>query len=108
MIECKVCGKEIVDKSWECYPVCSRECFNTDFWNGKLKIKDEETTVRIKGVHYFIGNENQRFDKGFGGQKFRIKFFDGRVVETTNLNYNGKIQEDFRERLPDNAEFMEV
>jgi hypothetical protein len=65
--------------------------------------------VRANGRHYIIGDEegNLVFGmRGFGGERFIVKFHDGRIVKTTNLWAQGVIPERFRDRLPDNAEFV--
>ena len=82
-------------------------CFQCNFWLEKVEIAKQEKAVRIKGRHYIIGLEDPqvRMFRGSGGTKFTVSFFDGRVVETTNLWHQGQIPEHFRERLPDNAEF---
>jgi len=83
-------------------------CFHCNFWNEKVAIKDEPRVVRIDGVHYSIGveNENIRSFRGFGGRYFKIEFFDGRIVETTNLWCQGTISVYFKHLLPDNAKFI--
>jgi hypothetical protein len=78
-----------------------------DFWQSKVEIKDNPNVVRINGVHYFIGDEGSKSSfRGFDGEKFRIKFNDGREVETTNLWYNGSIPKNYLKELPDNAIFI--
>lgn len=85
-------------------------CFTCYFWKSKLSIKDDPCTVRINGVHYFIGDNNssKHAFKGFGGREFNIRFNDGRLVTTCNLWCQGDISDHFKERLPDNATFVEV
>ena len=41
--------------------------------------------------------------RGFGGAEHFFKFFDGRIVRTTNLWHQGDIPARFRLLLPDNA-----
>lgn len=78
-----------------------------DFWKSKVEIKDNPNVARINGVHYFIGDEKGTNSfRGFDGEKFRIKFHDGREVTTTNLWYNGKIPEEYMKELLDNAVFI--
>jgi hypothetical protein len=79
-------------------------CFSCDFWREKLIIKDNESVFRINGEHYQLGGEG-----GFGGRKFTIKRFDTeKVIETNKLWSQGEIPKHFRDRLPDNAEFIET
>lgn len=56
-----------------------------------------------KGCHYWIGDENVECCRGFGGDKFVIRFKDGKEVTTTNLWYQGAIPKHFQKILPDNA-----
>lgn len=44
--------------------------------------------------------------RGFGGSKFKVKMNDGRVFETTNLWCQGHITPQWKDKLPDNAEFI--
>lgn len=63
--------------------------------------------VRVRGEHYTICIEDIGHAKrGFNGDRFNIKFSDGRLATTTNLWSQGTIPERFRERLPDNAKFI--
>ena len=60
----------------------------------------------IDGHHYIIEDENSSDQfRGFGGDKFTITFKDGKVVNTTNLWYQGEIPEECRHLYPDNADF---
>jgi hypothetical protein len=85
----------------------------TAFWDQKVAVRDDPASVRIRGHHYHIGPETggvwRKYPgrRGFNGRKFTIRFFDGRIVTTTNLWGQGRIPESHRERLPDNAEFVE-
>ena len=44
--------------------------------------------------------------KGFSGRKFKIQMNDGKVIETDNLWCGGDIPDSHRDRMPDNAKFM--
>lgn len=84
-------------------------CFDCLFWTEKLAFKDEPKVARIDGNHYSIAPDEPKEYRGFlgfGGTRFEIKFFDGRQVVTHNLWHQGSIPQRFRERLPDNAEFV--
>jgi len=85
-------------------------CHTCDFWRSKLEIRNNPSSVRIKGTHYIIApdNPNRNAFRGFGGAEFNIRFNDGRLVTTHNLWCQGDIPKRFRERLPDNATFVEV
>ena len=82
-------------------------CFNCNFWWERIEKVDHPNSVRINNNHYWIENENASRNtfRGFGGQKFIIKFDNGRIVVTTNLWSQGEIPERFRDRLPNNAKF---
>lgn len=90
-------------------------CFTCRFWQEKVewnsgsdRQRKPENLARIAGRHYVIHPDTGKMSwRGFGGQKFKIKFHDGRIVETTNLWHQGEIPKNFRDELPDNAEFIE-
>lgn len=71
--------------------------------------------VRIDGQHYVVGHEptqqelkdNRQFGGlGHGGHEFKIRLNDGTEITTRNLWAQGKIPEEYRPLLPDNAEFI--
>lgn len=82
-------------------------CFQCHHWTRLLP--ERQNRVIVGGRHYMIEPELPPRDRslgGFGGQQWKIRFKDGREVVTTNLWHQGPIPERFRERLPDNAEFV--
>jgi hypothetical protein len=110
-------------RCWECQKECfsaalppdsieqSGLCWDCNFWYEKIILANYKQVARINGRHYVIEDEagDTIFGfRGFNGQEFTIKFFDGRVVKTTNLWFQGVIPERFRDRLPDNAEFVGI
>lgn len=98
---CRVCGKVISDPAPYSLPICSDKCFHEDFWNNTL----DEDAVIVNGKCYHIGDEDSRSSfRGFDGMKYTIKFNDGRVVETTNLWYQGEVPEE--RNIKDNAVFI--
>ena len=107
-MNCNVCGKEISKSSIAGEILCNNpKCFTTNFWNGKVEDRNDPRSVRVKGEHYFIAEEDvKEYFSGFYGAKFIIKFFDGRKIATTNLRCNGTIPLEYRELLPDNAEII--
>jgi hypothetical protein len=107
-MNCKVCGKEITQSYVADEILCNnQECFNTNFWNQKVEMKNDPRVVRAKSEHYFIDKEeDDDYFRGFNGAKFIVKFFDGREITTTNLRCNGTIPTEYRELLPDNAEII--
>lgn len=79
------------------------------FWKEKIKDfkRKNPDQVIVNGFHYYIGPENTPTNwKGMNGDLYIVEFFDGRVVETTNLWCQGNIPERYRDALPDNAVFV--
>lgn len=110
---CKECGKIFSTHYTESTRSVLLEkniCFNCHFWLSKLGIKNNPRTARINGTHYYIEDDKPRNSSfcGFGGAEFNIRFNDGRLVTTHNLWCQGDIPYHFKERLPDNAIFVEV
>lgn len=83
-------------------------CFSCNFWQEWVERDEADPlSVRVDGCHYHIGDEKSSSSfRGFGGRLFSIRFFDGREVTTTNLWCQSDIPTHFRDRLPDNAEFV--
>jgi len=109
-MNCNECQNEVKGKYMGTYAKIMEDkglCFSCAFWEEKVDRKDRPEVARIDGKHYVIGREESiGFSRGFGGANFTIRFFDGREVRTTNLWHQGKIPTHFRDRLPDNAEFI--
>lgn len=79
------------------------------YWKQLIEQREQPSHVRVNGSHYFIGPERPttpRQQRGTRGDRYTIKFQDGRQVVTTNLWQQGPIPAQFREQLPDNAEFI--
>lgn len=78
--------------------------------NGRLvRELAAQDRVIVNGGHYCIshsrpGTPNQFL--GFGGRLWRIKFHDGRYIETNDLMYQGQIPPAWRELNQDNAIFV--
>lgn len=109
-IICRECGMEDGRQFAQPYMEKMEEhqlCFSDLHWYELYLDRDNANSVRINGRHYYIGDPNAIGLRGFGGRKYVIKFHDGRIVETTNLWTQGEIPDRWRERLPDNAEFVE-
>lgn len=107
--KCVICGNIIKKgQGWDNDRICSSKCFTIDFWNEKMKIKENPRTARIEGSHYIIGNEDDLQDsfRGFGGGLFLIQFNDGRLVKSTNLWHQGEIPLHLTGILVNNAEFV--
>ena len=106
-MSCKECQSEIelkFGKDKNSRLESNQLCWDCDFWMDRIVSDLPKAT--IGGKFYYINpNEHSEF-KGFGGRRFKIRFLDGTLTETTNLWLNGEIPERFRDRLPDNAEFI--
>jgi hypothetical protein len=85
-------------------------CFGCNHWREMVEIgagSRGHQVVRVKHVHYMMGEEaGPKRWRGFGGDYFRIRFHDGREVESTNMWCQGHIPAHYHDRLPDNAEFV--
>ena len=83
-------------------------CFRCKHWDDLLQRKDDPDVVRAQHRHYVLGSAQTpgRWN-GFGGHRFKIRFNDGREIETVDLWSQGVIPTHFRERMPDNAVFVE-
>jgi hypothetical protein len=80
-----------------------------DFWGpgGPRDEDDPACRVVVNNVHYIIvPDTNSRF-QGHGGAVFEIAFHDGRRVTSRNLWTQGKIPPKWRDRFPNNAEFIQ-
>ena len=82
---------------------------NSDgYWSEQAS--DRANAAVIDGIHYRIKPDTAKPGPGSGydGQKFTVRFHDGREVTTRNLWYQGPIPPVWRDRLPDNAEFVKA
>lgn len=106
-MRCVICGKEIEKSSYSNAVLCSSECFHKHFWLEIIAEKDKH--IIVNGECYYDGGnvdlKSPHGFLGFGGRRFWIRFKDGKTSTTNNLWYNGKIPDEFRDRLPDTAEF---
>lgn len=82
-----------------------RVCFTCGHWQDLAAEAALPTSVRVGGIHYQVGPGTSQ-PRGFAGQRFEIRFADGREVVTTDLWHQGQIPARFRARLPDNAVFV--
>ncbi len=107
-MKCRICGKEFTEIMYneEYQDICSSECFSYEYWNERVRNKEDFTI--INGICYVIGNSNLCGFKGFSGAKFKIQTLESnKIIETDNLWYNGEIPNTHRHLLPDNAIFIE-
>ena len=106
-MKCIIYCKEIEKSAYSNAPLCSSECFRINFWNEIVAEKNKH--IIINGECYYdegnIDNPNRHSFLGCAGRRFWIRFNDGRTITTNNLWCQGTIPEDFRDKLPDNAEF---
>jgi len=106
---CRECGRResgswlIADKL-----KANHLCFDCQYWLEFLEPRYAGLAVRVGGLHYVIGSEDMPANrKAFSGKAWRIRFFDdGHEIVSTNLWCQGLIPAAFRERLPNNAEFV--
>ena len=104
---CIVCGKEFDGKAYygEYSDCCCHECFIKKFWNNIIAEKDEH--IVVDGTCYAIVSSPINGFRGFGGRRFKIKMLDtGDVIETNNLWYQGEVPEEYRDLLPNTAQFI--
>ena len=108
---CVICGKVIKDGDYYIGSVngdvcCSDECHEKYFWNNI--IKDADSHIVVDGLCYTV--DRTRYDStmynGFAGKVFWIKKFNGEEFTTNNLWFNGKVPNEYRSQLPDNARFL--
>jgi len=101
-MKCPTCGKESNEYSVKKH----KECFECSLWRERLPLVGKPNTAIIDGTFYTIGDENDLSPfRGFGGDKFVIRFKDGREITTTNLWYGGQISDAWKDKFPDNADF---
>lgn len=108
---CKECEKhengkwlEHVEKELQERQLCS----NCNFWfDIFLKVETPESVV-VDGKAYTIGKENisKHAFRGHSGCLFFIRFTGGRKVISSNLWHRGTVPDIWKDRIPDNAEFV--
>lgn len=82
-------------------------CANCQNWVGVWMADWQNDAIIIGRNHYRIGNDYK--NKGMGGTKVTIQFFDGRTITTDNLWHQSRIPKTF-DKFPlfaDNARFIE-
>lgn len=104
---CKVCGQEFTKRLFN-DDICSIKCSSVDYWNERVKNKDDFIIIDGKCFHDSgnVADNSYSYSLGYGGNRFWILFNDGRTLTTNNLWWNGNIPEEFRNALPDNARFI--
>lgn len=110
-LECCVCKRPIYlgwMESVEKPLIDLKECFYCNHWMGLIRGKNNIVIERDgERSHYQDGGRKTKHQfNGFGGTNFRIRFTDGRTLETCDLWHQGTIPERFYDLLPVNAEFV--
>lgn len=109
IFKCKECGKNVdTDGIIGGIEYGEKElCVTCDVFTDILKSFKEQSYVIVNGTCYRIGTADNTYSRGHAGRLFKIRLkCCGFIFETTNLWDNGKVPECFRDRLPDNAEFV--
>lgn len=111
-VHCSACSKDdrlSFSSSTNARMVGHQLCFECLHWTDLVNEAGSPNSVRADGEHYFICRDDvpQRA-RGFGGQRFKITFTNGREVTTCNLWHQGEIPPHFRSKLPDNATILEI
>lgn len=109
-MKCPTCGKKIGTGSFISSDERSikehGECFECALWRERLPLVGRSDVAIIDGTMYTIGDENSKDPfRGFGGDKFVIRFKDDRKVTTTNLWCGGEISDAWKPKFPNNANF---
>ena len=109
-MKCPTCGKELGANSLYSSDERSMkekgECFECSLWRDRLPLVGKPNIAIIDGTFYTIDDEDSKDPfRGFGGDKFIIRFKDGREVITTNLWCGGNISDAWKDKFPDNADF---
>lgn len=81
-------------------------CSNDAYWDEAHQDYVAGKRLVVACQSYTIGPEQTSGPRGHGGERFRIQYPDGRVVESTNLWSQGPIPERWRGRMPDTAVFI--
>lgn len=109
--ECVLCGK--ITKDYQSHfkgSVIAGHCFSCSFWEKKYEELRTKQVVIVDGHYYVVGpnKEPSKFN-GFGGRWFRWKLlgFPDKTFESCDMWHAGLIPEEFRDRLKDNAEWVE-
>jgi hypothetical protein len=110
-MKCKECGKveNLENFSHDQQAVLSRRglcCACNQWYDIAVQSRMEPgRSLRFKGNCFYVSPalDVKPHQKGFGGRMWRVKFSDGRKLESDNLWHQGAIPQSFRDRLPDNV-----
>lgn len=93
------------DRSTACARIFNDVAGTRRFWDGYVGLTQTEDggrIIRAGGQHYVAGRAYQ--GAGFGGAHWLFRMLaTGEIVDTRNLWSQGRIPDDYRHRLPDNA-----
>lgn len=111
LLDCHCCNRPIY-LAWldDDELVRMKECRSCNHWLG-LHRGGNNIVIERDGErsHYQDGGRKSKSNhNGFGGTKFRIKFADGRTLETCDLWHQGTIPERLYHLFPVNAEFVKA
>lgn len=107
-MKCKICGKEIGEHDARWGSVfgegfcCSKECFTKDYWNCIVEEKDQHVIYHHE-CFYIDDDRVPMGFKGMDGRHYAVELTNGKTINTTNLWVQGRIPEEYWDRLPDNA-----
>ena len=106
-MKCPTCNKEIGTFVSDERSIKEKgECFECSLWRDRLPLVGKPNIAIIDGTFYTIDDEDSKDPfRGFGGDKFVIRFKDGREITTTNLWCGGDISEAWKPKFPNNADF---
>ena len=118
------CAKDMYGRPISGYNVKEGLCFSCNHWEElyEKRLDKNVISIRVDGRHYqtCIGDINKppSLYAGFGGRKFIVKMKELPVTKvwelgdisgefyTCNMWSQGTVPEYFRDKLPDNAEFL--
>lgn len=108
-LPCKECGGLISTNTRIKEQLVSKTiCSSCNHWDELSKTMGDPKRVVVKGTCYYAydrADKNTAF-LGFGGAEWKIQFHDGRYLETNNMWCQGDIADHYKDRMPDNAEFV--
>lgn len=112
VVICKFCGKMDSDnytKPTGPYILEHSVCLGHALWTQRAAYHQANPRALIVNGHmYSDGGESREQSQylGHGGRRFHIRCLSGDVFTTNNLWFGGCIPEEFRDRMPNNAEFL--
>lgn len=112
-LKCIECGGYIETKNWlgKVGEVLKERklCHSCNHYFEAVETVNEPRRVIVNGSLYWRKDWNSTSPShclGFGGSVYLIKMHSGEVFKTNDLWFNGDIPDRFKDRLKDNAEFI--